>query len=146
MLSLMPRLLILVSDSSFTIFIYTHSLSTQESVAHAINYAKDFQREVRQCEYPACAIKAKDGAVLLKCPGCRVALYCCMTHAMQHMPEHKSFCKELTRICDWPGCKERADVDITCRRCKVATYCSKRHREKHMEKHESRCEELRSYR
>ena len=146
-LSLRPRPFLLVSDSTF-IFIYTLSLTTQDKAAHAIKVAKDTQREVRQCEYPACAVKAKDGAVLLKCPGCRVALYCCTTHAMQHMPEHKSFCKELTRICDYPKCKERADVDITCRRCKVATYCSKKHRTKHSSAHEgqSRCEELRALR
>ena len=110
--------------------------------------ARVAKKDARQCEYPACDVKAKDGATLLKCDGCKVALYCCKAHAVLHMPEHESLCEELTRICDYPKCKERADVDITCRRCKVATYCSKRHRTKHSSAHESSCvcEELRALR
>jgi hypothetical protein len=112
-------------------------------LAEAGKGAKNRQREVRQCEYTACQVKAKDGAVLHKCPGCRVALYCSKAHAVLHVPEHESFCEELTRIFDYPKCKERADVDITCRRCKVATYCSKRHMTKHSLAHQSRCDMLR---
>ena len=118
-------------------------LTTQKQVANTIKDAKGLQREVRQCELPACGVKAKDGAVLSKCAGCRVALYCCKDHAVRHRPEHESLCDELTRICDYPRCKERADVDITCRQCKVAAYCSKRHRSKHTSAHhEGLCEEL----
>ena len=126
-----------------------HALfTTQEQIAEIIKSAKAKQREVRQCDYPACGVKAKDGVILHKCAGCRVALYCCKDHAVQHRPEHESFCEELYRICDYPRCKERADVDITCRRCKVATYCSKSHRTKHASAHESSgvCEELRALR
>ena len=111
--------------------------------------AKARQREVRQCEYPACQVKAKDGATLLKCAECRSALYCCKDHAVLHRPEHESLCRELTRLCDYPGCEERAEEDhVTCRRCKVASYCSKTHREKHSSAHESSgvCEELRALR
>jgi hypothetical protein len=106
--------------------------------------AKDYQRENRQCEHPACQVKAIDGATLHKCAGCRVALYCCKDHAVQHLPEHESFCEELTQVCDWPGCEERALVK--CRQCKVAMYCNQRHRAKHESAHDSLCEELRSYR
>ena len=109
---------------------------------------KDRQREVRQCEYPACQVKAKDGATLIKCAGCRSALYCCKDHAVLHRPEHESFCNELTRVCDYPGCEEQAYTSVMCPRCKVASYCSKKHREKHSSAHESSgvCEELRAMR
>jgi hypothetical protein len=93
-----------------------------------------------------CAAKAKDGTVLHKCPGCRVALYCSKAHAVLHMPEHETFCVELTRICDLPGCAEKAYAHVTCRQCKVASYCSKSHRSAHVSAHESRCEELRALR
>jgi hypothetical protein len=104
--------------------------------------AKERQREIRKCELPACGVKAIDGATLSKCAGCRVALYCCKGHAVQHVPEHESFCEELTRLCDYPECEERASVRVTCRQCKVAMYCSKRHRLKHTSVHESLCDEL----
>ena len=118
-----------------------HALfTTQEQIAEIIKNAKDGQREARQCEYPACGVKAKDGAILHKCAGCRVALYCCKDHAVQHLSEHESFCEELTLVCDYPGCEERGEVK--CRQCKVAMYCSKRHRSKHASAHESLCEEL----
>jgi hypothetical protein len=119
---------------------------SQERAAKFANLAKDYQRDVRQCEYPACGAKAKDGAVLHKCAGCRVALYCSKAHAVLHMPEHESFCVELTRVCSLPGCEERAYARVTCGQCKVATYCSKRHRTAHASAHEALCEELRSYR
>jgi hypothetical protein len=118
----------------------------QENTASNIKLLKDQQRDVRQCEYPACGAKAKDGAVLHKCAGCRVALYCSKAHAVLHMPEHASFCAELTRVCDLPGCKERAYARVACLRCKAATYCSKKHRDKHSTAHESLCEELRGNR
>ncbi len=116
----------------------------QERSAGVLNQLKNIERESRQCEYPACGAKAKDGAVLHKCAGCRVALYCSKAHAVLHMPEHESFCVELTRVCDLPGCEERAYARVTCRQCKVATYCSKGHRDKHSTAHEGRCEERRS--
>ena len=127
--------------------ILCHSLF-QEKEANFAKEAKARQREVRLCEYTPCQVKAKDGATLLKCAGCRSALYCCKDHAVLHRPEHESLCEELTRLCDCPGCEERAEVNITCRRCKVATYCSKRHREKNSSAHESSgvCEELRALR
>jgi hypothetical protein len=64
------------------------------------------------------------------------------------LPEHESFCEELTRLCDCPGCEECAEVKIKCRGCKTATYCSKRYRDKHSSAHESSgvCEELRALR
>jgi hypothetical protein len=114
-----------------------------------MNIAKKKQRDARRCDLPACQASAADlklGSRFAKCPGCRVAVYCCKAHAVLHYPEHKSLCDELTRICDHPKCKERADIDIKCRRCKVATYCSKRHRSKHMSAHEGRCEELCAFR
>ena len=123
---------------------HVHSFTSQEDTANYSKEAKDKQREGRQCEHPACQVKAKDGAVLSKCAGCRVTLYCCKDHAMQHLPEHESFCKELTQICDCPGCEERGEVK--CRQCKVALYCSARHRTKHLSAHESLCEELRALR
>jgi hypothetical protein len=115
-------------------------LTTQESTAKFKEKAKDHQRDVRHCEYPACQVKAKDGATLHKCAGCRVTLYCSKDHAVQHYPEHESFCLELTRVCDYPGCEERSEVK--CRQCKVATYCGKRHRSMHSSAHESVCAEL----
>jgi hypothetical protein len=118
----------------------------QREAADTFKEAKAAQRDVRQCEYPACGAKAKDGAVLHKCAGCRVALYCSKAHAVLHMPEHKSFCVELTRVCNLPGCEERAYSRVTCSQCKVATYCSKKHRAAHVQAHEGLCEELRSYR
>ena len=120
---------------------HAHSLTSQEVVDGIIKKAKDCQREIRQCEHPACQVKAKDGAVLSKCAGCRVTLYCCKDHAVQHLPEHESFCRELMQVCDCPGCEERGEVK--CRQCKVALYCSTRHRSKHLAAHESVCEELR---
>jgi hypothetical protein len=122
-----------------------HSLNFQESTANMIEYAKDYRREVRQCEYPACGAKAKDGAVLHKCAGCRVAVYCSKAHAVLHMPEHECFCVELTRVCSLPGCEERAYARVICRQCKAATYCSKGHRTAHASAHEALCEELLSY-
>jgi hypothetical protein len=80
---------------------------------------------------------------LKKCPRCRVALYCCKDHAVQHLDEHESLCKELTRVCDHPKCRKRADVK--CRLCYVAAYCCKEHRAAHSEAHEGVCKELRSY-
>ena len=116
-------------------------LTTQEQVAEFIKDAKARQRHVRQCEYPACEVKAKDGATLHKCPGCRVALYCDKSHAILHMLEHESFCVELTRTCDYPGCEDRAEV--TCSECGVAAYCyGKKHMRRHRAAHESVCEEL----
>ena len=103
--------------------------------------AKDRQRAVRQCEYPACGVKAKDGATLHKCAGCRVSLYCDKSHAILHRLEHESFCDELTRACDHPACERRAFVG--CRKCKVAMYCGEKHKSKHCAAHESVCEELR---
>jgi hypothetical protein len=91
-------------------------------------------------------VKAKDGAVLHKCAGCRVVLYCSKAHAVLHMPEHESLCAELTRICDLPGCEERAYAHVTCRRCKVASYCSKSHRSAHVSTHEGRCDGLCAFR
>ena len=123
-----------------SLIIMLFTLTTQETVARVIKAAKDSQRRVRQCEYPACEVKAKDGATLHKCPGCRVALYCDKSHAILHMLEHESFCDELTRLCDYPGCKRRALVK--CGRCKAATYCGERHRSKHSSAHEGLCEEL----
>ena len=67
-------------------------------------------------------------------------MYCCKDHAMLHRLEHESFCDELTRLCDYPGCKRRALVK--CGRCKAATYCGERHRSKHSSAHEGLCEEL----
>ncbi len=119
---------------------YHPSFTSQEHIAEFTKKAKAAQREVRQCEHPACQVKAKDGATLLKCAGCRVTLYCCKDHAVQHLPEHESFCEELTQICDYPGCEERGEVK--CRQCKVSMYCSKKHRSKHSSAHESLCEEL----
>ncbi len=101
--------------------------------------AKDRQRAVRQCEYPACGVKAKD-ATLHKCAGCRVALYCSREHAALHRSEHESFCDELTRTCSYPKCEYQAEV--RCRKCKVAMYCDARHRSKHWAAHESVCQEL----
>ena len=118
-------------------------LNTQELAAEISKLAKDYQRDVRQCEYPACEVKAKD-ATLHKCAGCRVALYCCKGHAILHRLEHERFCDELTRTCDYPACKKRAH--IKCRRCKVATYCGERYMSKHSSAHESVCEELRACR
>ena len=124
--------------------------TSQEKMANfSNNIAKTRQREARRCDYPACQASAADlkvGERFKKCPGCRVAIYCCRNHAMRHMPEHESLCKELTRICDYPSCKEGADIDIMCRQCKVATYCSRKHRSKHSAAHESRCDELCSWR
>jgi hypothetical protein len=120
--------------------LYHPSFTSQEYIAKVTKDAKDRLREVRQCEHPACQVKAKDGAVLSKCAGCRVTLYCCKDHAVQHLPEHESFCEELTQVCDCTGCEERGVVK--CRQCKVAMYCSKRHRSKHASAHESLCEEL----
>ena len=119
-------------------------LSPQEFIAKLSKHAKDCQRNVRQCEYPACEVKAKDGATLHKCAGCRVALYCCKAHAIAHRLEHERFCDELTRVCDYPACKKRAH--IKCGQCKVATYCGERHMSKHSSAHESVCEELRACR
>ena len=119
--------------------------ASQEKMAGDAQVTKTSQRDARRCDYHACQASAADmkvGERFKKCPGCRVAIYCCNNHAMRHMPEHESLCKELTRICDYPSCKERADIDITCRQCKVVTYCSKKHRSKHSSAHESRCEEL----
>ena len=120
--------------------VFLCSLSTQKQVAGVIKNVKDRQRQVRQCEYPACGVKATDGATLHKCPGCRVALYCDKSHAILHMLEHESFCDELTRTCDYPGCERRALT--SCRKCKVAMYCGERHRSRHWAAHESVCEEL----
>ncbi len=111
----------------------------QASTAEIIKNAKDFQRKVRQCEYPKCGVKAQH-ATLHKCPGCRVALYCDKAHAMLHMLDHEDFCDELTRACDFPTCERRALVK--CKTCKIATYCGERHRSKHASAHESVCEEL----
>jgi hypothetical protein len=122
---------------------------TQKNTDDFAKFAKASQKNARRCDYRACQATAADlklGERFKKCPGCRVALYCCKDHAVRHFPEHESLCEELTRICDNPKCKERADVDITCRKCKVATYCSKKHRSKHSSAHESRCEELCSWR
>ena len=119
--------------------------TTQKQDADFAKVALSRQKEARRCDYPVCQASAVDlklGERFKKCPGCRVAMYCCKDHAVRHYPEHESLCEELTRICDYPRCKERADVDITCRQCKVATYCSKRHRSKHSSAHEGRCEEL----
>ena len=122
---------------------YCLALTTQNNLAKKINLAKTLQRNVRICEYPACEVKAKD-KTLLKCPRCRVTLYCCKDHASQHLPDHLKFCRELTRRCDYPECKKRAQ--IKCGRCKVATYCGERHMSKHSSAHESVCEELRACR
>jgi hypothetical protein len=108
--------------------------------------AKIMERMARQCEYTKCGAKTQDGATLHKCAGCRIVLYCCKDHAVRHMPEHESLCKELQRTCDYPTCKDRADTHVKCRLCKMAMYCSKRHRSKHESAHEGRCEELRSLR
>ena len=118
-------------------------LYTQKLIAKISSKAKDYQRDVRQCEYPACEVKAKK-ATLHKCAGCRVALYCGKDHASRHLPDHLSFCRELTRLCDYPECEKRAQ--IKCGRCKVATYCGERHMSKHSSAHESVCEELRALR
>ena len=126
--------------------IYHSQYYLQREAAGIIKEAKAAQRDVRQCEYPPCQAKAKDGVVLHKCAGCRVALYCSKAHAVLHMPEHESFCVELTRVCDLPGCDERAYARAMCRQCKAAMYCSKGHRTAHVSAHESLCEELRSYR
>ena len=115
----------------------------QEHTAEIIKQVKTYQRDVRICEYPACGVNAKD-ATLHKCAGCRVALYCDKSHAILHRPEHEIFCRELTRLCDYPECKKRALVK--CGRCKVATYCGERHMSKHSSAHESVCEELRALR
>ena len=119
--------------------------SRQKFTAYLIESATASQKDAIRCDLPACQASATDlkiGIRVAKCPRCRVALYCCKAHAVQHMAEHESLCKELTRICDYPTCKKRADVDVRCRQCNVATYCSKRHREKHASAHESRCAEL----
>ena len=124
------------SSYTFTCVVFTF----QKSTADFSKEAKDRQRAVRQCEYPACGVNAKD-KTLYKCPGCRVSLYCSKDHASMHMSEHESFCDELTRACDYPACERRALV--SCRTCKVAMYCGERHRSKHCAAHESVCEELR---
>jgi hypothetical protein len=124
-------------------------LTSQVLFADFSKDAKEIQKNARRCDLPACQASAADlklGSRFAKCPGCRVAIYCCKDHAVQHMAEHESLCEELTRICDYPKCKKRADIDVRCRQCKVATYCNKKHRSKHSSAHESRCEELRSYR
>ena len=142
-----PRL----TPLSYLISPFIHHLTTQEKAADFAKCSKAAQREARRCDLPACQATAADlklGERFKKCPACRTAIYCCKDHAVRHYPEHESLCKELTRICDYPECKERADIDIMCRQCKVATYCSKKHREKHSSAHEgqSRCEELRALR
>jgi hypothetical protein len=126
----------------------SRSSTPQKSVADSIKIVKATQKNARRCDLPACHASAADlklGSRFAKCPRCRVAIYCCKAHAVQHLAEHESLCEELTRICDHPKCKKPADIDIRCRQCKVATYCSKRHREKHSSAHESRCEELCQY-
>ncbi len=127
---------------------HAHYTAQKKSVEFAKG-ALSRQKDARRCDLPACQASAADLKLderFKKCPGCRVAIYCCKDHAMQHLDEHESLCDELTRVCDYPKCKKRADIDIKCRRCKVATYCSKRHRSKHSSAHESRCEELCSLR
>ena len=123
-------------------------LTLQGIVAEFSIGAKERQKNARRCDLPACQASAADlkRSRFAKCPGCRVAIYCCKDHAVRHMAEHESLCEELTQICDYPKCTKRADIDVRCRQCKVATYCSKKHRSKHSSAHESRCEELRSYR
>ena len=111
----------------------------QKAIVDFAKGAKNRQRAVRQCEYPACGVNAKD-KTLHKCAGCRVSLYCGKDHAALHRPEHESFCDELTRACDHPSCERRAFV--RCRKCKVAMYCGERHRSRHWAAHESVCEEL----
>ena len=128
-----------ILKSYFAFFVLLRSLNKQEKNAEAIKDAKTFQRAVRQCEHPACGVKAKD-ATLHKCPGCRVALYCGKQHAMLHMLDHEDFCDELTRTCNFPECERRAL--ISCRQCKIAMYCNEMHRSKHRAAHESVCEEL----
>ena len=115
-------------------------LIIQEFTAEISKQAKTFQRDVRICENPECEVNAKD-KTLHKCPRCRVTLYCCKDHAAEHLPAHRRFCRELTRLCDFPECKKRAQ--IKCGRCKVATYCGENHMSKHSSAHESVCEELR---
>ncbi len=90
----------------------------QNSTADFSKQAKDKQRAVRQCEYSACGVNAKD-KILHKCAGCRVALYCGKHHAALHRPEHESFCDELTRACDYPACERRAFVSCHGIRCKA---------------------------
>ena len=62
-----------------------------------------------------------------------------------HLDDHESLCEELQRICDYPGCAERAA--IWCSECGVAAYCyGKKHMRKHRAAHESVCRELCSLR
>jgi hypothetical protein len=107
------------------------------------------QKEARRCDLPTCQASAadlKDNEVFKKCGHCRVAIYCCKAHAIDHLPEHEKLCEELTRTCDYPGCEYIAANNTRCRQCKVAMYCSKRHRERHKSAHEGRCKELCLYR
>ena len=57
------------------LFLFCGMFATQQFADEISKAAKDYQRDVRQCEYPACEVKAKDTA-LHKCPRCRVTLYC----------------------------------------------------------------------
>jgi hypothetical protein len=123
--------------------------TSQNKAADFAKITKVKQKGARRCDYPPCQASAADlklGSRFAKCPGCRVAIYCCKAHAVEHLSEHEDLCEELTRICDYPKCGESADIDVWCRQCKVAMYCGKRHRSKHASAHESRCEELCSYR
>ncbi len=102
-------------------------LITQEMIADFVKGAKDWQRNTRRCDYPACNASAADLNIerLSKCPRFRVALYCGRDHAVQHLALHRSLCLELYRVCDHPGCERPAA--IKCELCKVATFCSERH-------------------
>ena len=115
-------------------------LTTQENAASFCKRAKERQRDVRRCDYPACNASAADLNIerLSKCPRCRVGLYCGRDHAVQHLALHRSLCLELYRVCDHPGCERPAD--IKCELCNVATFCS----ERHVSKHKRACRELRA--
>ncbi len=129
-----------LSFSSYSCIVLYFQTTTQKASADFSKGAKERQRAVRQCEFPACGVKAKDTTPLHKCAGCRVALYCSREHAALHRSEHESFCDELTQTCSYPKCEYQAEV--RCRKCKVAMYCTERHRAKHSSAHESVCEEL----
>ena len=102
---------------------HAHYTAQKKSVEFAKG-ALSRQKDARRCDLPACQASAADLKLderFKKCPGCRVAIYCCKDHAVQHLSEHESLCEELTRVCDYTKCTKRADIDIKCRRCKVAT-------------------------
>lgn len=97
------------------------------------SFNKARERRNRRCGYPGC----RSGGKLLKCPYCRVTLYCGKEHAALHLSDHYMFCVELTRTCDFPSCQKRAHH--TCLFCKTSAYCTNDHRAEHFPKHRVVC-------